>query len=281
MSLYARLGRRQAALRQYQLCVDALKRELNARPEAETIHLYQQISERAHLAAAPRATAPTNLPASSSELIDRETETRDVGFGGAAPARDADRHRGHRQDAARRGGRASPVAGLRRRRLVSRARAALRSQPRPVSVAVALKLALPDRAESPDRVAAALGAKRLLLVLDNCEHVIDAAARMAEAVLRAAPHTRIVATSREPLRAPGEYVYRVPPLEVPREDTDDREEAAQDRRRSLVRRPAASGGRSFLAGRANRGDHRARSVDASMGSRSPSSWRRLGPPRSG
>src|SRR5262245_3377232 len=43
MSLYAGLGRRQAALRQYQLCMDALKRELNAPPEAETTHLYQQI----------------------------------------------------------------------------------------------------------------------------------------------------------------------------------------------------------------------------------------------
>src|SRR5262249_33810623 len=80
------------------------------------------------------------------------------------------------------------------------------------------------RAESPERVAAALADKRLLLVLDNCEHVIDAAAHMAEAVLRAAPHARVVATSREPLRAPGEYVYRVPSLDVPREDTHDREE---------------------------------------------------------
>src|SRR5262249_49767062 len=97
----------------------------------------------------------------------------------------------------------------------------------PVTVAVSLKLALPDGAESPERVAAALSTKHLLLVLDNCEHVIDAAARMAEALLRVAPHARVVATSREPLRAPGEYVYRVPSLEVPSEDTDDREELLQ------------------------------------------------------
>src|SRR5262249_54612452 len=58
-------------------------------------------------------------------------------------------------------------------------------------------------------------------------HVIDATARMVEAVMRAAPHARVLATSREPLRAPGEYVYRVPSLEVPREDTDDREEMLQ------------------------------------------------------
>src|SRR5262249_61243377 len=93
----------------------------------------------------------------------------------------------------------------------------------PVSVAVALKLAPPDRAESPERVAAALGDKRLLLILDNCEHVIDAAARMAEVVLRAAPHVRVVAASREPLRWPREDVEQVPSLEVPREAIVDRE----------------------------------------------------------
>jgi predicted ATPase len=91
-------------------------------------------------------------------------------------------------------------------------------------------------------VAAALGAKRLLLVLDNCEHVIEAAARMAEAVLRAAPHARVVATSREPLRAPGEYVYRVPSLEVPSEDTDDREELLQTIEQTVLCRLAVFAG---------------------------------------
>src|SRR5207245_9059864 len=94
----------------------------------------------------------------------------------------------------------------------------------PVTVAVALGLTLPAGAQSPERVAAALGAKRLLLVLDNCEHVIEAAARMAEALVRANPHARVMSTSREPLRAPGEYVYRVLPLEVPAEGTEDRED---------------------------------------------------------
>jgi DNA-binding SARP family transcriptional activator len=91
MQLYARLGRREAALRQYQLCVDVLQRELNAQPEAATTHLYQQIlktpfaqpsraeeSRPATGAAPPPATPPTNLPAPSSELIDREAEMRDV-----------------------------------------------------------------------------------------------------------------------------------------------------------------------------------------------------------
>jgi predicted ATPase len=94
----------------------------------------------------------------------------------------------------------------------------------PVTVAVALGLTLPAGAESPERVAAAVGAQRVLLVLDNCEHVIEAAARMAVALLNANPHARVMATSREPLRAPGEYLYRVLPLEVPAEGTEDRED---------------------------------------------------------
>src|SRR6266850_1476112 len=78
-----------------------------------------------------------------------------------------------------------------------------------VTVATALGLELTAGATSPGRVADALGSKRLLLVLDNCEHVINAAASMAEALLRTNPSTRVIATSREPLRAPGECIYRV------------------------------------------------------------------------
>ena len=65
-------------------------------------------------------------------------------------------------------------------------------------------------------MAQALAGRRLLLVLDTCEHVIDAAAALAEAVLRAGGTSHILATSREPLRAEGERVYPVPPLAVRR-----------------------------------------------------------------
>src|SRR5262249_39875127 len=240
MSLYAELGRRQAALRQYQLCMDALKRELNTQPEAETARLYQQILKtssvrpgRAEVSrpasgAAAAETPPTNLPASSSELIGREAETRDV--------EDlVTRHRLVTLTGA--GGIGKTRLGVEVARVllphfvdgVWLAELAPLSDPSlvPVSVAVALKLALPDRAESPERVAAALGDKHLLLVLDNCEHVIDAAARMVDAVLRPAPPAGGGAPGREPLRAPGEYVYRIPSLEVPREDIDDREQLLQ------------------------------------------------------
>ena len=52
-------------------------------------------------------------------------------------------------------------------------------------------------------------------MLDNCEHVIDVAANLAETLTRLCPRTTIVATSREVLRIDGESVYRVPPLDVP------------------------------------------------------------------
>ena len=87
----------------------------------------------------------------------------------------------------------------------------------PVTVATVFGLELSSGAASPQSVATALRSKQLMLVLDNCEHVIDAAARMAEALLRTNPAARVIATSREPLRAEGEWVYQVPPLAVPAE----------------------------------------------------------------
>ncbi len=83
-----------------------------------------------------------------------------------------------------------------------------------VTVATALGLELASGTASPLSVANALRSKQLLLVLDNCEHVLDAAATMAEALLRANSAARVFATSREPLRIEGEWVYPVPPLAV-------------------------------------------------------------------
>src|SRR6202162_2227797 len=91
----------------------------------------------------------------------------------------------------------------------------------PVALATALGIELASGAASPLSVANALRAKQLMLVLDNCEHVVDAAARMAESLLRANPAARVIATSREPLRLEGEWVYPVPPLAVPAEGSPD------------------------------------------------------------
>jgi non-specific serine/threonine protein kinase len=66
-----------------------------------------------------------------------------------------------------------------------------------------------------------IGNKRLLIVLDNCEHLIEDVASLASALLSACPRLKILATSRESLRVPGEWQYPVPALDVPALDSPD------------------------------------------------------------
>ncbi|MDG3012937.1 hypothetical protein G4X40_22645, partial [Rhodococcus sp. D2-41] len=85
----------------------------------------------------------------------------------------------------------------------------------PEAVASALRLR-GQAAQSPmELLVDFVGSRNLLLVLDNCEHVIDAAAGLAEVLLKSAPRLRVLATSREPLGIGGETVVAVPPLSVP------------------------------------------------------------------
>jgi predicted ATPase/DNA-binding winged helix-turn-helix (wHTH) protein len=85
----------------------------------------------------------------------------------------------------------------------------------PTAVAGGLGLKLGGDDIAAESVARAIGAQRLLVVLDNCEHLIDAAAKLTETIVRMCPRTTILATSREILKVEGEYVYRVHPLDVP------------------------------------------------------------------
>ena len=66
-----------------------------------------------------------------------------------------------------------------------------------------------------DAVVEYLTPRSLLLVIDNCEHLLATTARLTDALLRSAPQLTILATSREPLRVPGEVVFRVPSLDIP------------------------------------------------------------------
>ncbi|WJV50339.1 AfsR/SARP family transcriptional regulator [Streptomyces flavofungini] len=88
----------------------------------------------------------------------------------------------------------------------------------PVAEAVARTLGLHEEpgaaATAVERLAEALRARRLLLVLDNCEHLVDAVAELAEGLLRDAPGLTVLATSQEPLDVSGERVLAVPPLEL-------------------------------------------------------------------
>jgi predicted ATPase/DNA-binding winged helix-turn-helix (wHTH) protein len=90
----------------------------------------------------------------------------------------------------------------------------------PFAVARAIGLAPGADASSAEAVTQAIGDARTLLVLDNCEHVIDAAAALADTVLRLCPRATVLATSRELLRIDGEHAYRVPPLDLPAERVD-------------------------------------------------------------
>ena len=80
------------------------------------------------------------------------------------------------------------------------------------------------------RIADVLHHKRLLLVLDNCEHLIGAVAELSEALLRACPDLKLLVTSREPLGIAGETAYRVPSLSLPPDEAhtaDTRSEAVR------------------------------------------------------
>ena len=163
----------------------------------------------------------TNLPAPVSELIGREAEIRDV----------------LRLVTAHRLVTLTGAGGIGKTRLgLEIARQLLPTFPDgvsltdlapvsdgalvPVTAAAALNLTLVAAAVSPEGIASAISTKRLLLVLDNCEHLVDPSARMVQALLRGSPGVSLLVTSREPLRVEGEYIYRVPPLAMPPEGTD-------------------------------------------------------------
>ncbi len=88
----------------------------------------------------------------------------------------------------------------------------------PSAVAAILGIKLEGEVISAESVARAIGPRELLLIIDNCEHVIDAAASFTETIVGSCPQVTIFATSREVLRVDGEYVYRVLPLDVPQSD---------------------------------------------------------------
>src|SRR5687768_3900800 len=85
----------------------------------------------------------------------------------------------------------------------------------PRALAAALGLRDQGREPTADRLLAFLRPRRVLLVLDNCEHLLDDCARLADALLHGCPGVRVLATSREPLGVGGELAWRVPSLACP------------------------------------------------------------------
>ena len=160
------------------------------------------------------STQNENLPLSLSEFIGRNTELYEIG---ALVAE----HRfvtitgaggiGKTQTALRVAAASSDSAT----RVVCFVGLAPMNDPSLVTTAIAAALDLQEVPNHPllETVQAFLKCKTMFLVLDNCEHVIGEAATVAESLLRGCPNLRILATSREPLRAAGERTYRLPSLD--------------------------------------------------------------------
>jgi len=91
-----------------------------------------------------------------------------------------------------------------------------------VAPAIAAVLAIAGQPGRPilETLADALVPQNVLIVLDNCEHLIGACAKVADSILRRCPRVHVIATSREPLGIGGEAIYRVPSLSLPGPDSD-------------------------------------------------------------
>jgi len=85
----------------------------------------------------------------------------------------------------------------------------------PSAVAQALGVREEPGASLTETLCAHMHTRQLLMVLDNCEHLLDACAKLASALLRASPDLRVIATSREPLHVDGEQRYLLPPMSLP------------------------------------------------------------------
>ena len=241
MRALAASGRRGAALEVYEQTKERLVDLLGVEPSAELAALHLDLLRAGHLPSAPaagpapRPAAATNLRAELTSFVGRDAELAQVagllgahrlitltGPGGAGKTRLA-------VEAARAELPAVPdgvwlvelapvtdpaevpsavlgALGLREQFLVRTGKAA-----------GTFRSATDDQADTLARLVGALARQQALLVLDNCEHLVAAAATLADRVLAACPRVRILATSREPLNITGEAVWTVGPLALPPE----------------------------------------------------------------
>lgn len=213
------------AYRDYRL---VLREQMNVEPDAETVQLYQQIRQQARQTVEQRTATPdaspsvpasltTTLPYPLTTLIGRERETQEitdaisksrlvtlVGGGGVGKTRLSIQVA--QQLAA---GGAPEVAFV---------ELAALAVPSLLPGAIATTLGIHEQTSSDSTTTALtdlLGTRSVLLVLDNCEHLIDAAASLTQTLLARCPNLRLLTTSRQRLGLTGEVVWRVPSLPVP------------------------------------------------------------------
>ena len=120
----------------------------------------------------------------------------------------------------------------------------------PASVAEALGVPEQDAADPVAGVVRALAGRELLIVLDNCEHVLGAAARVVVMLAGQCPRVRILATSRERLDVPGEFVFPVPPLGLPEDGSAGAVAASEAGSLFVTRARAASPAFALTTGNA-------------------------------
>ncbi|MFD3578726.1 BTAD domain-containing putative transcriptional regulator [Streptomyces sp. NPDC058644] len=221
LALY-RSGRQSEALDCYRTVSALLVEELGVNPGPELWQLHQRV-----LTADPSLTAPSspdgprtegNLPAETTTFIGRESMLRKTrkllesarlvtltGPGGVGKTRLALRAAAEASWAFPHGAWLADLAPL--------------TEPKLLDRAVAEALGIPDQSLRPGTAVLVehLRERQLLLVLDNCEHVAEAAGHLLSTLLTAAPGLRVLATSRQGLRIPGEYLLPVPPLTVPQD----------------------------------------------------------------
>jgi predicted ATPase/DNA-binding SARP family transcriptional activator len=219
MFCYVGLGDRYAALKQYEECIAALEQELAVEPSPETQALAQWIQQFSGERPASEALA-TNLPIPVSSFIGRQRETTALkhfltsnarlvtltGPGGSGKTRLAVQTAMDLVDTFPDGVWWVELASL--------------SDSVHVTNQVAKTLGVHETSQEPlvQSLNLFLQSRSLLLILDNCEHVLETSAQLAHELLSHSPQVKIMATSREALRIAGEQVYPVPTLNVPRHD---------------------------------------------------------------
>lgn len=242
MALHAQAGQRNAAVRQFRALERILKEELNAKPEEESYQLLQRIQagelvERVQPLAVPEAARETQavrtgairLPPQLTAFVGREAELREIetllvnpecrllsliGPGGMGKTRLSTRAAEHLAEVFPHGVYFVPLAQVQSGEMIVPA------------IADSLQYSFRMEARDPrDRVDARgqlldyLREKRLLLVLDNFEHLVSNAGLVAD-ILMSSPEVKIITTSRERLNLPGEWAFEVDGLTLPENGED-------------------------------------------------------------
>ncbi len=224
-------GRQAEALAVFAEMRERLADELGADPSADLAEAHLEV-----LRGAP-AEVVTPLPVPLTSFVGRDEEVRRVGKmlgegrlvtllgpGGAGKTRLAV------EAAGRVGGEVC---------FVDLAPATADEVPKALAGALGLRLPGAGPAEVLERLLTALAGRRVLLVLDNCEHVVDAVARVAHRSLTACAELRVLATSREALGITGEALLSLPPLPMPPDGADARDAPAYPAVRLFADRAAA------------------------------------------